>query len=150
MFGCVKMTQRKLTALSAMCFIIFLGVCVLMLRAAAPDTVELNGDAYSLIAEDEDDAARFLEAAGYEVGELVSDSEITVPKTWNSVYTAYNELQLSQGLDLTPYKGRPARRLVYSVDDSGSYAELLISDSRIIAAHLSSMEYDDSLKRLIG
>ena len=78
MFGCVKMTQRKLTALSAMCFIIFLGVCVLMLRAAAPDTVELNGDAYSLIAEDEDDAARFLEAAGYEVGELVSDSEITV------------------------------------------------------------------------
>lgn len=139
MFGTISVSGRKLTALSAMCFLVFLGVCLLMLRATAPDTVSIGGEPYPLSAEDSGDIESFISECGYTAVELAEDARITVPKTWNDVYSGYNELQLSQGFDLTPYKGREARRLVYSLADGASYAELLVCDGRIVAAHRCSM-----------
>ena len=149
MFGSVKMSGRRLTLLSVSCFLIFLGVCLMMLRATAPDTVEIGGEPYPLSAESDEDIVRFIAGCGHEAGELVSDGEITVPKTWNAVYEEYNELQRAQGLDLVPYKGKTARRLVYSLSDSEGYAEVLLSDGRIIAAHISPMTPGSQAERLI-
>ena len=149
MFGMINMSGRKLTLLSIGCFLIFLAVCLLMLRAAAPDTVEIGGDAYPLSIEGDGDIEAFIEKCGYEPAEIVSDTEVTVPKIWNAVFEEYDRLQLAQGFDLVPYKGKTARRLVYSLADGRGFAEILISGWRIIAADNCSMKPGDKAGRLI-
>ena len=149
MFGIFRLNQRKVTVFSLLAVLMILGFCLMALRAGAPDCVQINGENYPLAAEDEKDVEAFLTACGYVPEGCVSDREITVPKHWNDVYTAYYELQLTQGFNLVPYKGHPARELVYASKDSDSYATVLISGGRIIAAHLSTMLYGDEMKPLI-
>ena len=149
MFGSVRMGGKRLTVFSLLCFLIFLGVCLIMLRASAPDTVGIRGESYPLSVEDDGDIAAFIKACGYEAGELIADGEITVPKIWNDVYSEYNALQRSQGLDLTQYKGKTSRRTVFELKGSDELAELLISGGRIIAAHISGMKPGEAPKAMI-
>lgn len=121
---------------SLLCLLAFTAICLLALRAGAPDTVEINGESYSLRAEDEADITAFIDVCGYEVGELLSECEIIVPKHWNDTYTRYNELQRQQGFDLVPYKGKSARELCYPIADSDKTITLLLGEDRIIAAHI--------------
>ena len=148
MFGIIRLKKRAAALLSLIAAALIIGLCLLLLRAGSPDTVEINGSAYSLMAEDEKDVEAFLAACGFEPEGCVSDRMITVPKTWNSVYTAYQDLQKAQGMNLVPYKGREARELVYASADGG-YAAVLVSGGRIIAAHRTTMLYGDEPRVLI-
>ena len=143
MFGSVKLKNWWLTVFSLLCLLIFTAICLLSLRAGAPDTVEINGEDYSLRAEDDADIAAFINVCGYEVGEPLYEHEITVPKHWNDTYTRYNELQQQQGLDLVPYKGKPARERCYTVVGSDETITLLLGEDRIIAAHICDSSGDN-------
>lgn len=140
MFRSVRIKNWKLTLFSMACFLVFLAVCLLMLRAAPPDSVEVEGEQVGLIISSDEDIESFIAQCGYEIEGCVSDEEITVPKTWNDTYTAYNDLQKQQGFDLRQYKGKPARKLVYALLDSEEYVTILIADDRIIAADICSMK----------
>lgn len=140
MFRSVRIKNWKLTLFSLACFLVFLAVCLLMLRAAPPDSVEVEGEQVGLIISSDEDIESFIAQCGYEIEGCVSDEEITVPKTWNDTYTAYNDLQKQQGFDLRQYKGKPARKLVYALLDSEEYVTILIADDRIIAADICSMK----------
>lgn len=135
MFRSVKLRKLRLTALSLIGVVLLAAVCLTALRSCSPDTVTIGGERYPLKAQDAADVAAFLTACGYEAPEPVFAHEITVPKQWNDVYTAYNELQQRQGFDLTPYKGRPATEYVYFVSE-GRNVTVLVSGKRIIAAHI--------------
>ena len=149
MFGSVRMSGRRLTAISLLCFVMFLGVCLLMLRAAPHDTVDIGGEAYPLGAESDDDIPRFISACGYEAVRLIYNERIVIPKTWNDTYSAYNELQTEQGFDLVPYKGKEARQVIYELGKDAGYAEVLVCSGRIIAAHLCGMEPDSKPEKII-
>ena len=146
MFGSVKVKNIRLTVFSLVCLVIFTAVCVLMLRAGAPDTVTIGGESYSLRAEDEADMRAFLTACGVEAGEALDERGVTVPKHWNEAYRDYQELQKAQGLDLVPYKGKAARQLTF--DGGERVIVLLRADDRIIAAHICD-EDGSSMRRLI-
>lgn len=148
MFGTLRVKNRFVTVFSLFCLLIFVTVCLLTLRLGAPDTVEIGGERYSLRAQDDADIAAFCGKCGCEVSELLSKRQITVPKRWNDGYTAYNELQRSQGFDLLPYKGKPADEYVYTLADSESLLYLLVSDSRIIGGHLADPD-GDNLRMLV-
>jgi hypothetical protein len=149
-FGAVKLGGRKLTVFSIGCFLVFLLVCVIMLRAGGRDTVKIGGENYPLTVGNDEDIAAFLNACGYADAVCVTDEAITVPKNWNETYEAYQTLQLEQGFDLTPYKGKDARMLVCSIDGGADYATVLVSGDRIIAAHRGGMVQDEPMKPLIG
>lgn len=140
MFGTVRLRNIRIAAISAVCVIIIAAVCLPTLRSGAPDTVEIGGESYSMRAENGEDIKAFISACGYETDELISDREITVPKIWNDTYKDYNDTQLRQGFDLTPYKGKPARELIYSLSSADGYITLLVSEGRMIAAHKSAMD----------
>ena len=149
MFRSVKMKDLGLTVFSFVCVIIFVIICLLALRAGAPRTVMIDGVSCSLRAENDGDIEAFIIACGYEPEAMVSDREITVPKVWNDLYSEYSELQSAQGFNLVPYKGKPAREIVYAVKDSDEYVTVLVSDSIIAAAHICRMDGGD-IKPLIG
>lgn len=140
MFRSVKLKNVPLTVFSLVCLVLFVAVCLLMLRAGAPDTVTIGGEAYSLRAEDEDDLTAFLPVCGYSAGELLSERDVVIPKIWNDTYIRYNKLQRMQGFDLVPYKGKPARETVRQDADSGAVITLLTADGKIIAGHISSAD----------
>ena len=149
MFGSVRFGRRKLTVISLVCFAVLLAVCVLTLRVSPPDTVSIGGGAYPLSVGGREDIESFIGRCGYVPDSLVSETEVTVPEEWNRVYTDYAELQRAQGLSLERYRGRSAAQYVYSLKDSESFAAVLVSDGRIIAAHTCTMIYGDGIGPLI-
>lgn len=124
-----------MTVFSFACVIIFVLICLISLRGGLPAKVNVNGEAFSLRAQDEADIAALLTACGFEDAELLSERGIVVPKHWNETYTAYNELQRAQGLDLSSYKGKSAAERTYSIDEDDALT-LLIADGSVIAAHI--------------
>lgn len=89
-----------------------------------------------------------LESYGWQVDpEPRSEREVQIPKTFDDTYQAYNEIQLEQGLDLTPYQGKRATLYTYELTayptgEQGVIANLLIRRNRLIAADISSAEAD--------
>lgn len=140
MFHAVRIKNWKLTLIAVGCFLILLTVCLLMLRAAPPETVEVEGEEVGLKISSDADIEAFIARCGHTVEGCVSDDEITVPKSWNDVYTSYNDLQKQQGFDLRRYKGKPARKLVYALSDSDMLVTVLTADERIIAADICAPE----------
>ena len=139
MFQSVRLKNIRLTILSLIGVLLFVTICLVALRGRAADTMEINGETVTLHAEDEADVERFLTSCGYSSPAFLFQHEITVPKNWNDIYTEYNELQRQQGFDLVPYKGKAATEYEYFVDDTLN-ASVLVSENRIIAAHVANCD----------
>ena len=88
----------------------------------------------------------FLQQFGWEVEtEPVEVCEVIIPEVFNEAYTQYNDLQRSQGFDLTPYSGKRVKRWTYQVTNypdakESVYANLLVLDGRVIGGDIGSAE----------
>ena len=65
-----------------------------------------------------------------------------IPSDFGDIYTRYNKLHKPIGLDLSPYKGKEAERVVYKLE-SGKLATLLIYRGRVIGGHIASGIYGE-------
>lgn len=94
-----------------------------------------------------DNAGRiaFLGGFGWQVEEEPHEIlEIVIPYEFDAVYEQYNQLQLSQGYDLTRWKGMTAKRYTYRITNYPNtqdevYANLIICREQIIAGDVSSL-----------
>lgn len=73
----------------------------------------------------------------------VETVEVVIPEVFSEVYSKYNELQLSQGLDLSKYAGKTATRWTVRVTGHPSgeeevYATLLVINSRVVGGDVCS------------
>lgn len=106
---------------------------------------------YSTEAPDEEAQAKFLRSLGIKVEpEAISSDEITVPTVFDDVYNAYNELQATIGLDLTPFKGQEIERVVFRIKKSDKTATLLIYKGHVVGGHISSGVFGDSYEPLVA
>ena len=93
-----------------------------------------------------EDRVDFIRQFGWEVEEAaVEVTEVTLPEQFDEVYETYNELQKSQGLDLSKYLGETAKRWSYRVlnypgEQGEVLCNLLICGSRIIACDICKAE----------
>lgn len=94
--------------------------------------------------EDHEDMASFLAQFGWTVaGKPLSDEEVTLPQNVQGVFAGYNELQKSQGLDLTPYGGKRVRKAVFLVTNHPNgeeqvLATVFIYRNKVIAGDIAS------------
>lgn len=94
--------------------------------------------------EDQEDMASFLAQFGWMVAkDPLSDDEVTLPQNVQGVFAGYNELQKSQGLDLTPYGGKRVRKVVFLLTnhpnvDQQVLATLFIYRNKVIAGDIAS------------
>ena len=85
----------------------------------------------------------YLNSQGWIVNpDAISTTEIVIPSEFNDTYAAYNKLQLSQGFDLTKYKGKEAVLYSYEVLNFPDYpkgimANLVVVDDRLVAADIT-------------
>ena len=145
MFICsVRASTLRFVGVAALCAVLLFGTLILSdgkLVAAA------SGTAVSYTGADTD-AGRidFLERQGWRVkAGVVEEATFTLPENFDRVMQGYNEIQKTQGFDLSRYRKKKVTRYTYEVtnypDYEGTvYANLIVYRGRIIAADLSSAD----------
>ncbi len=94
----------------------------------------------------EEDRIEFLRGFGYEVDSSpVEVEEIEIPAEFDSVYTKYNDIQRSQGLNLRKYRGKTATRYTYRITNYEGYegtvlASIIIYKNKIIAGDVCGID----------
>lgn len=94
-----------------------------------------------------EDRISFLERFGWEVEEEPLEIiEVTVPDRFDSVYESYNQMQLSEGLDLRKVAGKQIKRYTYVVTnalyDGTVLANLLIWQNKVVGGDIRSARID--------
>ena len=94
-----------------------------------------------------EDRIAFIESFGIKVDiEPVREETFTMPEDFDRIISGYNQIQKTQGLDLTKYARKRVTHYSYKVtnyDSDGTvYVNLLIHKNRVIAADISSPDGD--------
>lgn len=103
-----------------------------------------NAETTSAPAVSNNDArVKFLTDLGWEVAASpVESSQVRIPDNSGEVFDRYNDLQKSQGYDLTAYAGKTAMRYVYKISNYPGaadpvYATLLVCKNKIIGGDIT-------------
>ena len=94
-------------------------------------------------ADTNDARVKFLTDLGWDVTASPAEAaEVTIPKGSDEVFSRYNELQKSQGYDLSRYAGKKVMRYVYQINNYPEarepvYATLLVYKDRIIGGDIT-------------
>lgn len=86
----------------------------------------------------------FLEGYGWKVTTSPTESgQVRIPKEPSQVFDRYNDLQKSQGYDLTQYAGKTVTRYVYRINNYPGatepvYATLLVYKDQIIGGDVTN------------
>lgn len=95
-----------------------------------------------------DAAANFLSQFGWVVDAGSAETvEVTIPAEFDKIFAGYNELQKSQGLDLSKYKKKTVTRYTFTVTnypdaDGAVYANVLVYRGRVIGGDICSADVD--------
>lgn len=112
------------------------------------DTAQVGVEAsynYEKIKNNED-RINFLKQFGWEVeAEPLKEQQVTIPKEFDKVFAAYNEIQRKQGLDLSAFKKKTVMRYTYAVtnypDYEGEvYVNILVYRNTVIAGDVCSAD----------
>ena len=134
-------------------------VCVLMLIAILVAVVvwpasETSAKVYSPAAGATDvERVEFLKSLGYEVDATGAEvREVLIPDEFDEVFTKYNEIQQTAGMDLSPYQGRRMKCWTYQVlnypDDGSVLAHLYVYKDKIVGGDVSSTALDGFMRGL--
>lgn len=123
---------------------------ILMILAAAAAVILslillLGGgnDAEPAAVSGNDARVKFLADKGWEVSENPTESsQVKVPEQTSQIYERYNNLQKSQGYDLSKYAGKKVMRYVYEIRNypgatAPVYATVLVYKDQIIGGDIT-------------
>ena len=92
---------------------------------------------------DNNSRVQFLKDLGWEVTPSpIESSQVRIPKEMSPTYERYNELQKSQGYDLSRFAGKTVMRYVYQINNYPGaaepvYATLLVYKNQIIGGDIT-------------
>ena len=139
-----KLSKQKLLLIAALLVAVVVVLCLCLHgsenAAETPNTAPVAVDVKT-----NEGRVAFLASFGWQVAEEpVQTQEVRVPTEPNEVFQRYNELQLSQGYDLTQYSGKTLRRYVYTVtnypasDGGPYYATVLVYKNEVAGGDVCS------------
>ena len=127
--------KKTLLALVAVAIL----VLSLILLLGGKDTTQTAAPAPSA----NDGRVKFLQDFGWDVTNSPTESsQVRIPEQTGEVFDRYNQLQKSQGYDLSQYAGKTVMRYVYQVNNYPGasepvYAPLLIRKNQIIGGDIT-------------
>ena len=93
-----------------------------------------------------DDVEHFLSQFGWQVEDApLEEAKVTLPEEFDKIFTAYNEIQRRQGLNLAKYKRKEITRYTYEVTNYENYAgkvyaNVLVYRGRVIGGDICSAD----------
>lgn len=143
-----KLPKGKLIAVALLLVVLIVVLCLCLRHAGDPAVPETGTQSGQIAAEasvkTNDERIAFLQAFGWEVSnEPVQTQQVRVPTDPSEVFLRYNDLQRSQGYDLSTLAGKTLARYVYEVlnypDANGKYyATLLVYDDAVVGGDVCS------------
>lgn len=130
------------------CIFLCLAVLVFLLTIGSAESVYASSSGreinYGGMKTNEDRVA-FIEGFGIKVNNTpIREESFTMPDDFDRVILGYNQIQKTQGLDLTKYERKRVTHYAYEVtnydSDGKVYVNLLVYRNRIIAADISSLD----------
>ncbi len=95
---------------------------------------------------DQEDVVEFLAQFGWQVDPNPTEVKtVTIPTEFDKVFSAYNELQKEQGLNLSKFKGKDVQRYTFTVSnyegyDGTVFANVLVHRNRVIGGDICSAD----------
>ena len=92
------------------------------------------------------DGVTFLAQFGWEVDPSPEEqTTVAIPAQFDKIFSAYNEIQRAQGLDLSAYSGRTVQRYTFRVTNYEGYegtvlANLLVFRGRVIGGDVCAAQ----------
>ena len=133
-----KLSKSKLFA-AGLILLAAIILIVVFVTAGGGDAVENTP-----VGETNDDRVAYLASFGWSVNAQPKQTQqVKIPDSMeNKVFARYNELQISQGFDLTKYAGKEATRYVYEILNYPEakepvYASILVYDGKIIGGDIT-------------
>ena len=88
-------------------------------------------------------------------GNPTSTESFSVPANFDRIMLSYNEIQKSQGLDITKYKNKKVTRYTYEAEKWGEegvpvFINLIVYRNKIIACDVSSQDPSGFVKPLVN
>lgn len=93
-----------------------------------------------------EDRINFIKQFGWEVeAEPIAEKEVIIPKEFDKIFSAYNEIQRRQGLDLSAFKKKNVMRYTYVIKNYPDYEgevhiNLLIYRNTVIGGDVCSAD----------
>ena len=139
--------SKQIRAILIILFVV-LTAGVLIFLSKDSENVSKNNNTANLSASNESERLSFISQFGWEVSEEPTEvREIIIPEEFDEVYTKYNEIQLSQGFDLTSFKGTRVKRWTYAVKNYEGFENkdcirinILVCDGKVIGGDVCSVE----------
>ena len=134
-----KVDKRKLIIAAAAVIAAIVMLLTLSGGASEPTVAMTTAPA----ADTNDARVKFLTELGWEVTPSPAEaSQVQIPKGEDPVFARYNELQKSQGYDLSKYAGKQIMRYVYKINNYPGakepvYATVLVYKDQIIGGDIT-------------
>ena len=102
-----------------------------------------------------DSRVEFLQQQGWEVSASPAESgQVRIPQDASEMFSRYNDLQKSQGYDLTKYAGKTVMRYVYRVNNYPDatepvYATVLVYKNKIIGGDITNTAPDGTMQGIV-
>ena len=134
-----KVDKRKLIIAAAA----VLAAIVLLMTLGGGETAPTAAMTTAPAAGTNDARVKFLTELGWEVTPSPAESsQVQIPKGEDPIFRRYNELQKSQGYDLTKYAGKQVMRYVYEIQNYPGakepvYATVLVYKDKIIGGDIT-------------
>ncbi len=139
----LKFDRKKALFVIVMVALVLIGIIML----AGIDRDAAGDSAKPCDAATESGREEYLESLGWKIETpAVSEENVLIPKTFSEVFNKYNELQLSQGFDLSKYSGKELKLYTYKVTNHEStdtvLAELYVYKGDVVGGDIHSAALD--------
>ena len=131
-----KVNKKKIAMILAAVIALVVGLIALFGGSDSDPTASTN-------VTNNDARVAFLKSFGWDVTTSpVESSQVKIPGEASEVFDRYNQLQKSQGYDLSAYAGKTAMRYVYKINNYPNatepvYATLLVYKNQIIGGDVT-------------
>ena len=141
-----KLTKKRIVAWAVLVGIILCAVIMVKGYINHPESrlTQAVDSVKSGDLEDGQTRVALLEGFGWTVeNEPIEFMEVQIPDEFDKVYTEYNEIQKSQGMDLEKYAGKRVMRYTYRItnypgDEGEVLANILIYKGKLVGGDVCS------------
>lgn len=146
----VKTSKKQIISL-ILCVVMLIAILVVV--AVWPSS-EASAQIYQPVsARDDVERVGFLRSLGYEVDAASAEvREVLIPDEFDEVFSKYNDVQQTAGMDLEPYRGRRMKCWTYEItnypDDSSVLAHLYVYNDKIVGGDVASTSVDGFMRGL--
>lgn len=129
------------------------GVAVIALTFLSNHLEKSQSVSAVISASTDEERRNYLATFGWETDKEFEEKELTIPESWNQVYSDYNEVQMNQGFDLSDYKGKKVTLYTYAINNyknqkQGIVADMLVCDGMLIGGDICNTSAENGF--LVG